>query len=142
MLQVFDKIYDFCYIGLRLYQVSIQLVKITFFLLISGFSKSGYSLYRLFHASHINLLHSPDLSENNFLLHEQNVIAFTYRRNGELVNCKFRSITSRKFWQAVTFIIGVYNWILILSNVLMISFDVSSWFILLHLNSDMIFFSN
>nr|GEZ55084.1 toprim domain, Twinkle-like protein [Tanacetum cinerariifolium] len=30
---------------------------------------------------------------------DQNVIAFTYRRNGELVNCKFRSITSRRFWQ-------------------------------------------
>lgn len=34
------------------------------------------------------------------MIDDKNVIAFTYRRNGELVNCKFRSITSRKFWQA------------------------------------------
>ncbi|KAL7618173.1 primase homolog protein isoform X1 [Lactuca sativa] len=34
------------------------------------------------------------------MIDDKNVIAYTYRRNGELVNCKFRSITSRKFWQA------------------------------------------
>nr|GEW08057.1 hypothetical protein [Tanacetum cinerariifolium] len=34
------------------------------------------------------------------MIDDKNVIAFTYRRNGELVNCKFRSITSRRFWQA------------------------------------------
>ncbi|KAI3739387.1 hypothetical protein L2E82_29791 [Cichorium intybus] len=34
------------------------------------------------------------------LICPSNVIAYTYRRKGELVNCKFRSITSRKFWQA------------------------------------------
>ncbi|KAK1439360.1 hypothetical protein QVD17_05176 [Tagetes erecta] len=31
---------------------------------------------------------------------DKSVIAFTYRRKGEIVNCKFRSITNRKFWQA------------------------------------------
>ncbi|KAM7505753.1 hypothetical protein LguiB_004657 [Lonicera macranthoides] len=30
---------------------------------------------------------------------EKNVIAFTYRRNGELVNCKYRSIVNKRFWQ-------------------------------------------
>ncbi|XP_023755217.1 twinkle homolog protein, chloroplastic/mitochondrial [Lactuca sativa] len=33
------------------------------------------------------------------MIDDKNVIAYTYRRNGELVNYKFRSITSRKFWQ-------------------------------------------
>ncbi|KAK3010669.1 hypothetical protein RJ639_011398, partial [Escallonia herrerae] len=28
-----------------------------------------------------------------------NAIAFTYRRNGVLVNCKYRSILNKKFWQ-------------------------------------------
>ncbi|XP_071721101.1 primase homolog protein-like [Rutidosis leptorrhynchoides] len=31
---------------------------------------------------------------------DKNVIAYTYRRNGEIVSCKFRSVTNRKFWQA------------------------------------------
>ncbi|GKA21184.1 TOPRIM domain, Twinkle-like protein, partial [Tanacetum coccineum] len=35
------------------------------------------------------------------MIDDKNVIAFTYRRNGELVNCKFRSITSRRFWQLI-----------------------------------------
>lgn len=30
---------------------------------------------------------------------EKNVIAFTYRRNGVLVNCKYRSLINKKFWQ-------------------------------------------
>ncbi|XP_076960557.1 primase homolog protein-like [Bidens hawaiensis] len=34
------------------------------------------------------------------MVDDKNVIAFTYRRKGEIVNCKFRSITNRKFWQA------------------------------------------
>nr|XP_043612280.1 primase homolog protein-like [Erigeron canadensis] len=33
------------------------------------------------------------------MVDDKNVIAYTYIRKGELVNCKFRSITSRKFWQ-------------------------------------------
>ncbi|XP_024984446.1 primase homolog protein-like isoform X2 [Cynara cardunculus var. scolymus] len=46
---------------------------------------------------------SPEILEKNYVMQtidDKNVIAYTYRRNGELVNCKFRSITSRKFWQA------------------------------------------
>ncbi|KVI00824.1 Toprim domain-containing protein [Cynara cardunculus var. scolymus] len=45
---------------------------------------------------------SPEILEKNYVMQtidDKNVIAYTYRRNGELVNCKFRSITSRKFWQ-------------------------------------------
>ncbi|KAI7740406.1 hypothetical protein M8C21_022148 [Ambrosia artemisiifolia] len=34
------------------------------------------------------------------MVDDKNVIAFTYRWKGEIVNCKFRSITDRKFWQA------------------------------------------
>ncbi|XP_021980139.1 twinkle homolog protein, chloroplastic/mitochondrial isoform X3 [Helianthus annuus] len=34
------------------------------------------------------------------MVDDKNVIAFTYRWKGEIVNCKFRSITTRKFWQA------------------------------------------
>ncbi|XP_076926219.1 primase homolog protein-like isoform X2 [Bidens hawaiensis] len=34
------------------------------------------------------------------MVDDKNVIAFTYRRKGEIVNCKFRSIANRKFWQA------------------------------------------
>nr|GFA99564.1 toprim domain, Twinkle-like protein [Tanacetum cinerariifolium] len=34
------------------------------------------------------------------MIDDKNVIAFTYRRNGELVNCNFYSITSKNFWQA------------------------------------------
>nr|XP_043612290.1 primase homolog protein [Erigeron canadensis] len=30
---------------------------------------------------------------------QENVIAFTYRRKGEVVNCKFRSITSKNYWK-------------------------------------------
>ncbi|KAI3697532.1 hypothetical protein L6452_30625 [Arctium lappa] len=45
---------------------------------------------------------SAEILEKNSVMQtidDKNVIAYTYRRNGELVNCKFRSITSRKFWQ-------------------------------------------
>ncbi|KAJ9558195.1 hypothetical protein OSB04_012809 [Centaurea solstitialis] len=46
---------------------------------------------------------SAEILEKNSVMQtidDKNVIAYTYRRNGELVNCKFRSVTSRKFWQA------------------------------------------
>ncbi|KAI7740408.1 hypothetical protein M8C21_022150, partial [Ambrosia artemisiifolia] len=37
------------------------------------------------------------------MVDDKNVIAFTYRWKGEIVNCKFRSITDRKFWQEARF---------------------------------------
>ncbi|PWA65540.1 toprim domain, Twinkle-like protein [Artemisia annua] len=46
---------------------------------------------------------SADILQKNAVMQmidDKNVIAFTYRRNGELVNCTFYSITSRKLWQA------------------------------------------
>ncbi|XP_071696883.1 uncharacterized protein [Rutidosis leptorrhynchoides] len=42
-------------------------------------------------------LHKNDVMQ---LVDDKNVIAYTYRRNGELVGCKFQRITNRKFWQA------------------------------------------
>ncbi|KAL8113355.1 hypothetical protein AgCh_020614 [Apium graveolens] len=30
---------------------------------------------------------------------DQDVIAFTYKRNGEIINCKYRNIINKKFWQ-------------------------------------------
>ncbi|KAK2981400.1 hypothetical protein RJ640_017988 [Escallonia rubra] len=45
---------------------------------------------------------SKDVLQKNFVLQtsaDQNAIAFTYRRNGVLVNCKYRSVLNKKFWQ-------------------------------------------
>ncbi|CAK9166290.1 unnamed protein product [Ilex paraguariensis] len=45
---------------------------------------------------------SKETLEKNAILQksgEQNIIAFTYRRNGVLVSCKYRSIIDKRYWQ-------------------------------------------
>nr|GEV36365.1 hypothetical protein [Tanacetum cinerariifolium] len=64
--------------------------------------KCGQALAELIEYFAGRMISAETLQKNAMMqmIDDKNVIAFTYRRNGELVNCNFYSITSKNFWQA------------------------------------------